>query len=149
VAPELSVTLTMSSAMLAVLRALTGNWGGNRVGAECLMLADALAVMRALVAQSPRFMLVGLMFMIVRSLRFSVLWRAMAEVSASSHHLFRSCRVTTTVLPSPAQRAGKVNILCQQERKAEASAIMNIANNVALQMFHVRECKNWSDRHAQ
>ena len=103
-APELSVTVTVSSDMLAVLRALTGNWSGNRVGAACLMLADALAVMRALVAQSPRVVLVDLMFMTVlslRFLRFSVLSCALAEASACSHQPVQSC-VTTNVLGAPA-----------------------------------------------
>jgi hypothetical protein len=106
VAPELSVTVTTSSDMLAVPRALTGNWSGNRVGAECLTLADALAVMRALVAQKPRVVLVVLMFMMVlswRSLRFLVLSCALAEVSACSHQPIQSCRVTTNVLGAPAE----------------------------------------------
>jgi hypothetical protein len=114
VAPELSVTLTTSSEMLAVPRALTGNWIGTPFGAECLMLADALAVTRALVAHSPRVMLVVLMFMMVRSLCFSVLSCALAKVSASTHQLVRSCRVTTTVLGSPAKPAGNINMLCNQ-----------------------------------
>jgi hypothetical protein len=61
VAPELSVTVTMP--------------------------AEALAVRRALVAQSPRVMLVVLIFMMVlsvRSVRFSVLSYVLAEVSTSS-----------------------------------------------------------------
>ena len=105
VAPELSVTVTTSSDMLAVPRALTGNWSGNRVGAACLMLADALAVMRALVAQSPRVVLVVLMFMMVlflRFLRFSVLSCALSEASACSHQPVQSC-VTTNVLGAPAE----------------------------------------------
>jgi hypothetical protein len=58
VAPELSVTVTMP--------------------------AEALAVRRALVAQSPRVMLVVLIFMMVLSVRFSVLSYVLAEVSTSS-----------------------------------------------------------------
>ena len=51
------------------------------------MPAEALAVRRALVAQSPRVMLVVLIFMMVlslRSVRFSVLLCVLAEVSTSS-----------------------------------------------------------------